>query len=132
MPEQKIKEVKEVKETTPANAALEMARQIYEDKCATINGRDYFIANVNHLKRRKVFSYFTHIQNDLKNKDFWFIESSEWADVESTINSVVLFDDQSMSKRQDHWDTYPEDYFLYIQSMMPALSYPFLKGLSGN
>jgi len=122
---------KDLKQETEVSQALDMARKIHEDKCATINGRDYIIANVNHLKRRKVFAYFTRIQKDLQNKDFWFLESSEWAEVEKTIDSVVLFDGNSMTKIRDHWDDYPEDYFLYIQSMMPALSYPFLKGLSG-
>jgi len=112
--------------------ALAMAKAIHVDKCATINGRDYHIANVNHLKRRKVFAYFTHIQKDLSNKDFWFLETKEWADVEQTICSVVLFESESLTKRKNHWEEYPEDYFLFIQSLMPALSYPFLQGLSGS
>ena len=111
--------------------AVDMVKAIHEDKCATINGRDYVITSLNHIKRRKVFAYFTHIQKDLARSDLWFMQTKEWEDVENTINSVVTFDGSLISKLKDHWDEYPEDYIMYIESMLPAISYPFLKGLSG-
>ena len=120
------------KELNEKDKALKMAKSIHEDKCATINGRDYVIANINHIKRRKVFSYFTHIQKDLARADMWFLESNDWADVEKTIMSVVTYSDESLSKRKDHWEEFPEDYILFIQTMLPVISYPFLKGLNGG
>ena len=114
------------------NAAKDMARAIYEDKCAEINGREYKITNMNHAKRRKVFAYFTHIQESLSRGDLWFLETKDWQDVEQTISGIVTIDDSLLSKKQGHWDEFPEDYILFIQSMLPAISYPFLKGLGGN
>ena len=113
------------------NIAKDMARAIYEDKCATINGRDYVITNMNHGQRRKVFAYFTHIQSALSKGDFWFLETTEWADVERTIMKLVTFEGSTLSKRTNHWDEFPEDYLIFIQSMLPAFSYPFLSALSG-
>jgi hypothetical protein len=112
--------------------AQDLAKAIHEDKCATINGRDYVITQLTHIKRRKVFAYFTHIQRALGRGDLWFLETPEWADVEKTICGVVTFEDNLLSKRPQHWDEYPEDFILFIQSMLPAISYPFLKGLSGD
>jgi hypothetical protein len=119
-------------ELSEKDAALKMAKSIHADKCATINDRDYVIANINHIKRRKVFSYFTHVQSDLARADMWFLESKDWAEVEKTIMSVVTYNDESLSKRKDHWDEFPEDYILFIQTMLPVISYPFLKGLNGG
>jgi hypothetical protein len=118
-------------EVTEKDQALEMAKAIHEDKCATINGRDYVITNINHFKRRKVFSYFTHVQSDLSRADMWFLESSDYAEVEKVIMSVVTFDGEVLSKRSTHWDEFPEDYILFVQTMLPVISYPFLKGLNG-
>jgi hypothetical protein len=120
------------KEETEKDKALKMAKAIHEDKCATINGRDYVITNINHIKRRKVFSYFTHIQGDLSRADMWFLDSSDYAEVEKVIMSVVTYDNEALSKRSNHWDEFPEDYILFIQTMLPVISYPFLKGLSGD
>lgn len=113
-------------------AAHDMARAIYEDNCAEINGREYVITKMNHIKRRKVFAYFTHIQDSLSRGDLWFLDSKDWSEVEKTIMDVVTYDDRTLSKSKSHWDDYPEDYILFIQSMLPAISYPFLKGLSGD
>lgn len=112
--------------------AVDLARAIHEDKCATINGRDYEITLLNHLKRRKVFAYFTHVQRDLARGDLWFLETPEWAGVEKTIMDVVTYDGCLLSKRKDHWDEFPEDYIMFLQAMLPAISYPFLSGLSGD
>lgn len=115
-----------------AEQAKEQIKAVHEDGCATINGRDYRITNVNHKKRRKVFSYFTHVQHDLNNRDFWFLESPEWASIEEVISNIVTFDGQLLSKLPDHWEKHPEDYLLFIQTMLGAISYPFLAGVSGS
>jgi len=112
--------------------AKDMMKAVHEDKCAEINGREYHLTNLTHIKRRKVFSYFTHVQNDLQRGDLWFLESPEWTEVEKVISNCILFDGDLLSKRKDHWEEYPEDYMLFIQTMMGAISYPFLSGISGG
>lgn len=122
----------ETEEKSQKSKALEMMRAVHEDKCATINGRDYHITTINHGKRRKVFAYFTHIQNDLQRKDLIFMSSPEWAEVERIIDNCVTFEGNLISKINGHWEDYPEDYVLFCQTMLGALSYPFLRGLVGG
>lgn len=117
---------------TNADQAKEMLKEVHEDKCAEINGREYHITSINHIKRRKVFAYFTHVQADLQKGDLWFLDSPDWREVEKVIEDCVTFDGMQISKRQGHWDEYPEDYMLFVQTMLGALSYPFLSGLSGG
>lgn len=112
--------------------AREMLKAVHDDQCAEINGREYKLTKLTHFKRRKVFAFYSHVQNDLARGDFWFLESKDWAEIEKTIEGVVTFDGDLLSKRQDHWSDYPEDYLLFIQTMLGAISYPFLSGISGG
>jgi len=115
-----------------AAQAQAMMKAVHEDQCAEIHGREYHLTSLTHVKRRKVFAFFTHVQNELQRGDLWFLESPEWAEVEKVINNCVMFDGDLLSKRKEHWDEYPEDYMLFIQTMMGAISYPFLSGFSGS
>lgn len=119
-------------EKEQVSKAQDMMREVHEDKCATINGRDYVITPINHIRRRKVFAYFTHIQNDLMRQDMWFLDSPDWREVEKIIEDHVTYDDIQISKRSNHWEEFPEDYILFVQTMMGALSYPFLSGINGG
>lgn len=112
--------------------AMQMVKAVHDDKCAEINGREYHITNINHIKRRKVFAFFTHIQHDLQRQDMWFLESKEWQEVERVIENCVTFNGDLLSKLNTHWDDYPEDYMLFIQTMLGAISYPFLSGVNGG
>lgn len=111
---------------------MAMIKEVHEDKCAEINGRRYEITNINHIKRRKVFAFYSHVQHDAAKGDFWFMESPEWRDVEKVIENAVTYKGDLLGKLSNHWDEYPEDYLLFVQTMLAALSYPFLKGLSGG
>jgi hypothetical protein len=112
--------------------AQAMVKAVHDDGCAEINGREYKITNVNHKKRRKVFSYFTHIQEAVQRGDFLFLDSPEWESVEKVINNIVTVDGNLLDKVPDHWEKYPQDYLLFVQTMLGAISYPFLAGLSGS
>ncbi len=44
------------------NAALDQIKAVYEDGEATLpSGLTYVINKMNHIRRRPVFAYFTHI-----------------------------------------------------------------------
>lgn len=109
--------------------ALAQVRAVYEDSKATINGREYTIAKMNHKQRRKVFAFFSKVQQDMNRGNFWWLESSEWADVEAVIESHVLFNGEKLANLDTHWDNYPEDYMLFVSTMLGAMSYPFLSGV---
>lgn len=108
--------------------AMEMIQAVHNDKCATINGRDYVLTNINHIRRRKVFAFYSSIANQIGTGDMSFIDSKEYLEVEKVINDIVLFDGSSISKIKDHWDDFPEDYIMYVTTMLSVISYPFLRG----
>lgn len=112
-------------------AATDMIKAVHEDGMAEINGREYGITKLTHKKRRKVFAFFTHIQGDLQKQDFSFLDTDRWTDVESVIENVVTFNGSLLSKLPDHWDTYPDDYLIFVSTMLGAISYPFLSGSGG-
>lgn len=108
--------------------AHKMIKAVYEDGEAEINGRLYTLTKTTHKKRRKIFAFFTSI----KEGDFSFLESKEFEGVEELINNIVTFDGSLISRLPTHWEDYPEDYIVFVTTMMGALSYPFLKGAAGS
>lgn len=106
--------------------ALEMIKAVYDDGEAEINGRTYTFTKMVHKERRKVFAFFTKIQHDINQGNMWFLESPEFQGVEQIIESRVLFNGSSVSKIGNHWDNYPQDYVLLIQTALGVISYPFL------
>jgi len=115
-------------EELKALEAHEMIKAVYEDGEAEINGRVYKLTKTTHKKRRKIFSFFTSIEQGT----FSFLETAEFEDVEKIISDIILFEGDLLSRLPDHWENYPEDYILFVSTMMGALSYPFLKGAVGS
>ena len=115
-----------------AQQAQDMIRAVYEEGVAEINGREYHITKLTHKKRRKVFAFFTHVQADLQKQDFSFLDTDRWAEVESVIENVVTFNGSLLSKLPDHWEQYPEDYLIFVSTMLGVISYPFLSGSGGS
>lgn len=109
-------------------AALGMIKAVYDDGVAEINGREYKFTATNHAKRRKVFAFYSGLQSEIKKGDFGFLDSDAFKPIEKVIGDIITFDDSLISKLQDHWEQYPEDYLQYINIAMGVISYPFLKG----
>lgn len=114
------------------NEALSIIKDVCEEGLAEINGRTYVITKTNHAKRRQIFAFFSAHNADISASNYSFLDSTEFDKIESVINNIVTFEGQLISKIGNHWDTYPEDYLMYIMTMMGAISYPFLKGNVGN
>ena len=108
--------------------AAAMIKAVYDDGEAEINGRKYKFTTTTHIVRRKIFSFFTSIQNELEAGNFSFLDSPEFEPVETAINKIITFDDNLLDKSPDHWEKYPEDYLQFISVAMGVISYPFLKG----
>lgn len=107
---------------------LENIKQIYKDKEAEINGRKYKITKVNHAKRKKVFAYLMKNMKLLQEGDLSFVGTEEFDKIEEIISNLVTFEDSLLAKLPNHWDEYPEDYLIFINSMLLVFSYPFLAG----
>lgn len=119
--------------TDKLQEAKDQIRQVFDDKEATLpSGNTYKLLTMNHIRRRTVFAYFTKIQGDLQRGDLWWMTSPEWAQVEKIIGEHVTFEDSLLAKIPKHWEDYPEDYMMFIQTMLPAMSYPFMRGISGD
>ena len=112
-----------------SNAALDMIKAIYEDKCATINERDYkFSERIAHGRRLKVFAFYTKIAKQLEANDMSFLGTVEFEAIDKLISEVVTYDDNVLSKLRNHWEDYPQDYITFINTAIVVLSYPFFKG----
>jgi len=71
-------------------------------------------------------------QREIQNGDFSFLDSAEFEPVEKVIMETVLFEGAQISKIPNIWDEQPEDYVIFITTMLGAISYPFLGGGSGG
>lgn len=112
--------------------ALDQIKSVFEDGVATINDRDYTFTAMAHTERVKVFAYFSSIQHQIQGGDFSFLDDSKYKEVEKVITQRVTFDGMQLSKLNDHWDTYPEDYIFFVTTSLGVISYPFLKGKVGK
>ena len=108
--------------------ALELIRAVYEDGVAEINGREYKFLGTTHIKRRRVFAFFSSIQKQVEAKDFSFLDSPAFDQVEKVINEMVTYNDILLAKSKTHWEDYPEDYIHFISTALGVVSYPFLRG----
>jgi len=121
------------KNTHEKNAPLEMLKAVHDDQAATLpSGRTYTLTTMTHNHRRRVFAFFTKRQSEIQTGDFSFLDSVEFEPVEKVIMDTVLYDGGQLSKSHTHWDDYPEDYVVFIVTMLGAISYPFLKGNLGG
>ncbi len=107
---------------------LDHVKEIYDDKCATIGSNDYHFTTMTHKQRRKIFAFFTRINNG----DMSFLDWPDFDAIEKLICDRVTFNGMQISKLPGHWEQYPEDYILFITTAMAVISYPFLKGVNGN
>jgi hypothetical protein len=112
--------------------ALEMIKAVVDDGCAEINGREYKFSRTVHKKRRKVFAFYTKVASQIESGNFGFLDSDEWDSIESLIADIVLFDGMQLSKQEDHWEKYPEDYMSFIGTVLPVISFPFFGASGGN
>lgn len=106
--------------------AISMLKAVVDDGYAVINERRYDFTNVPFKEARKVFAFYTSIQDQLQAQNLWFLESSEFEAVESIIMSRTLYSGQSINKIGGHWDKYPIDYTIFITTALGVISYPFL------
>lgn len=116
----------------PSIEALDMIKNVYDEKKAEINGRIYVILNTTHKKRRKIFAFFSKYQSQVVANDYSFLESDDFDLIEGLINNLVSFNGDLISRIPDHWEKYPEDYVLFIVTMLGAMSYPFFRGVVGG
>ena len=113
--------------------ALAMLQSVHDDQAATLpSGRVYTLTKMTHKQRRRVFAFFTRKQREIQGGDYSFLDSLEFEPVEKVIMETVLFEDGQLSKSPNHWEDYPEDYVLFITTMLGAISYPFLSGSLGG
>jgi len=112
-------------------AAMSMVGEVHRDGCAEINGREYKFNKTVHKKRRKVYAFLTKVGGQIQEGDMSFLDTDDWDKVETVIGDIVTFDGMQLNKIDGHWDKYPEDYVLFVQTALGAISYPFLAGSGG-
>ena len=127
MAENELTRTEEQKES-----AKDLVRRVFEDGTAEINGRDYTFTKMRHKARRSVFAFYTTVANEVNSGSLGFLDSPRFEVIEGVINDHVLFDNELLSKRPDHWDQYPSDYVKFISIALAVISYPFTEGSAGD
>jgi len=108
-------------------AAMAQIRAVHEDGEAEINGRTYKFHKMQHIERRKVFAFYTSVQQQLHVQNFAFLDTAAFAQVEDVMWKNITFDGSAISKLRDHWEEFPEDYINLVATTMGVMSYPFLR-----
>jgi len=108
-------------------AAIAMIRAVHDDGVAEINGRSYKFLKMTHKQRRKVFSFYTRVANQVQRNDFSFLDMPEFEPVEAVVNKTVTYNDSLLSVIGDaHWEKYPDDYLMFVGTALAVISFPFL------
>lgn len=115
-----------------ATKQLEVIKQCHDDKCMTINGRDYQLTAFRHDIRRKVFAFTSSIQVALKTGDMSFLDTARYLEIEKMISERVTFEGMQLSKLPEHWEEYPEDYLLFATTALQVVAYPFMPAVAGS
>jgi len=110
-------------------AAMSQVRAVYEDGEAEVNGRVYKFHKMQHVERRKVFAFYTSIQQQMQDQNFSFLDSPQFAPVEQVMFSNISFDGNLVGKLRDHWEEVPEDYLQLVSVAMGVMSYPFIRAV---
>ena len=119
----------EDKHKNQESEALAMVQAVADEGLATINGTDYEFTSMTHKQRRKVFAFYTKVAQDLKNKNFSFLDSAEWDGIEKLLGDHVLVDGVQINKHTgDYWDKNAGDYLQFVATAMPVICYPFMQG----
>lgn len=112
--------------------ANDLIKAIYDDGEAEINERKYTFTVMSFNERRTVFAYTSKIMNMLASNDLSFVDTKEFKDIErDIIYKRITVDGVALSKKnvvQEH----PEDYILFVTTVLQVISYPFLRGPSGG
>lgn len=113
-----------------AQGALAQIKAVYDDKCATINGRNYEFTMTSHAQRVKVFAYFSKVRTQVERGDMSYLDTDEFKSVERVIGHIVTYEGSLLAKLPLHWEHFPEDYLTFVSTAMGVISYPFLRGKS--
>lgn len=104
-----------------------MIKKIFEDSEAEINGNKYKLTSLTHKQRRKVFAFYTTVTSKVKGGDLSFLDSEEFEAIESIVNKSTTFEGSLLSVLGDaHWEANPNDYVVFISTVLPVISYPFM------
>lgn len=119
-------------EQEQAEKALELIKEVYEDQCAEINGREYRFTKTTHKTRRKVFAFLSSVQHRIAAGDFGFMEDRpDYDQVERLMFGMITFEGMQLTKCEGHWEEYPEDYLKLIPVALQVITYPFMRASDG-
>ena len=107
---------------------LKVIKQCYEDESSEINGRSYKYCKVNHKTRLKIFGYASKISSRLKLGDLSFVGSDEQLAIEELMFKHITYNDSLLTKIDNHFEKYGEDYITLFTTSLSVFSYPFMKG----
>lgn len=102
----------------------EIDKVVKDDNKAEINGRTYQLSKMTHKMRLPFLQYY----QDMQPNPITGVASKkmEYEEVENMLSGIVLFEGATLKNLPNHFDTYPQDYMPYINTMLMVVVYPFL------
>lgn len=115
---------KDPKITAVSNFFQEIEKVVNDDNKAEINGRTYQLSKMTHKMRLPFLQYYQDMQ---PNPVTGIVtKKMDYEEVENMLSGIVLFEGATLKNLPNHFDTYPQDYMPYINTMLMVVVYPFL------
>lgn len=108
--------------------AKAQAKELYDSGEIEINGRIYELLKMRHEKRLEVFAFYSNVGKAVAGGNFSSFTSPQFKHVQKIMFEAITFDGVQLSKTQDHWEEYPEDFLQLVGTAMGVMSYPFIRG----
>jgi hypothetical protein len=113
---------------------IEETKKLVDDGFFEIGARKYTINKVPFRKARKIYTYFSSIQEQIQKSNFEFMESDRFLEVEGLICKYIDYNSSSLFAIgiEKHFEKYPSDYDKFIITSLMVFSFPFIQGLNGE
>ncbi len=101
-------------------------KEFYDQGYMVINGNEYKAGTATFEERITVLCELMDVQNMLAVKNFSFVESDSFSEVQQIMEEHFLFDGMMISKIKDHWEKHTDDYLEFVCMGMAVMSQPFM------
>lgn len=108
-------------------AILKQLEEWHNDSLFVINDREYKISKLSHQFRLEVISIYSQIEPQILTGNYSFLQRDDFKKIIKKVDDKILFEDLQLSKRQNHFEEYPEDYLDYVAISLKVICYPLYR-----
>ncbi len=100
-----------------------LIKEVIKDGYMEINGNRYDILKFNHKTRLIILEFMHKMEAGSA-----MIGGNAWQLIEKELCQRITFDGVQVSKIEDHWEKFAEDYLTFMTMALQVVAYPFLTG----